>query len=129
MTKNAYADALTMAMGDDITLRDLERAMGEFSYEHIRAVVRGDNVLFSREFNNAICKALHLDADRMWNLINRLRAERKFGKLSPVVAPPDSRMKTLWEDLTAAQKTRLCQIAQSMVESNKAMSDDFAHAI
>jgi hypothetical protein len=129
MTKNAYAAAITEAMeAQGRTLRDLERAIPSYSYEHIRSVVAGDGTSFRKDLNDGICDYLDLDRDKMWATMQEIRAERKFGIKAPssrmrVVPPPDGTLRKVWAGLSSEQKAQIVRIAAGMAEQNKAMRD------
>jgi hypothetical protein len=123
--KNAYATALSKAMEDEnggvvYTLSDIDRALN-FSYEHIRGVVSGENTSFSPKFNDEICQFLGLDADRMWQIAQSIRAEKKFGADARVriMAPANSKLKSVWDTLTDHQKGNIVKLAESYAAANK----------
>jgi hypothetical protein len=125
-TRLRYADILRQKMkttdnpfGRPLMIRELARHIG-YSYEHLRRAVNGDPVA-SRDFNNALCSALALDADKMWEVTRYEKLTRKF-KSTPlsISMPPDVRFNDLWSRLTDEQKLKLFRIAEVYAMENDA---------
>lgn len=95
-----------------LMIRELARHIG-YSYEHLRKTVNGEPVA-SREFNEAVCKALGLDAPKMWELARYEKLTRKFKTVPVMIAvPPDHRFGDVWPRLSDDQKSRLLRIAEA----------------
>lgn len=81
--RTSYADTLRDRIFDPArpedrkSLRQIGRELN-YSYEHVRKVLRGDPV-GSKEFNDRLCDHLGLDADEMWQLAQREKATHRFG--------------------------------------------------
>lgn len=121
-----YADVVRQKMktsdnrlGRPLMIRELARHIGA-SYEHIRKIVNGDPVV-SREFSDALCSALGLDVEKMWELARYEKLMKKFKQVPLSVAmPPDMRFTDLWNRLTDEQKLKLFRIAEVYAMENDA---------
>jgi hypothetical protein len=114
-----YASIVRQAMARQrITIRSLERSIG-FSYEHIRKVTSGIPVM-SQAFNEQVCKVVGLDADRMWQIAVREKAERRHGGVISAMLPNDSRLTEVWGELSSVEQERVVRIAQAFADANRA---------
>ena len=81
------------------SMREVGRDVG-YSYEHVRKVCAGE-LTFTREFSDALCKALGLDADEMWQLAQTEKLKKKFEGAEgyPASIPKDERVQEIWASL------------------------------
>jgi hypothetical protein len=123
MKSDSYADLVAAAMRQatpPMDLRALEAA-ANYSYEHLRKILSGEPVV-SGDCNEAICLALGLDVNRMWELATREKAQRRYPHLTrTILCPEDGRLREAWRDLTSDQKNRLVIIALGMSAENHSM--------
>jgi hypothetical protein len=73
----------------------------------------------SETMNSAICKALGLDVNLMWDLASREKLERAHGTNWRAVLPMDQRLREAWEDLTLAEQDQLSKMALGMATANR----------
>jgi hypothetical protein len=96
------------------SMREIGRNIG-YSYEHVRKVVAGE-LTFTREFSDALCAELGMDADAMWKLSQAERLRRKFaGAEFETDVPKDPRLKEIWDALDATGREALIQIGRQLV--------------
>src|SRR4029450_1246138 len=96
------------------SMREIGRNIG-YSYEHVRKVVAGE-LTFTREFSDALCAELGMDADAMWKLSQAERLRRKFaGAEFETDIPKDPRLKEIWDALCATGREALIQIGRQLV--------------
>ncbi len=124
-TRRRYGDIVREKMlrggrsGEPITIRMVEKATG-YTYEHIRKVVKNLPVV-SHELNEAICRYLDLDEEKMWGIAQSEKLERKAATLPSHYSPPlDPRLKALWPRLLPADVDKIRRIAERMADDNEA---------
>src|SRR5262249_28980711 len=111
-----YAELMRRAMyAKNMSRRDLEKKTN-YSYEHIRKVLRG-LPLMSEQFNIDICKELDLNPDETWQLALR---EKFQSKGLAVTLPGDPRLKAAWADLPNVERESIIKIAEGMAEAWRA---------
>lgn len=128
-----YAKALRCAMAraaGPMSARGLWRSIRaaghECSYEHVRKLVAGKHN-FSRAVNDAVCGALDLDADAMWQLSLFEKGVTKFGQVwSSILPPDDPAVRQAWPSLTDQDKKIIRAIVEGMSERH-ATGDDHEH--
>jgi hypothetical protein len=99
---------------DRKSMREIGRNIG-YSYEHVRKVVAGE-LTFTKEFNDALCAELGIDADAMWKLSQAERLRRKFvGAEFETDVPKDPRLQEVWDALDATGREALIQIGRQLV--------------
>jgi hypothetical protein len=118
--KGAYASALRQAMHERRwTMRDLQKRTN-YSYEHIRKVLRG-LPLMSEKFNVDVCGVLGLDSRAMWELALREKLEGKFGSIGSMLLPDGAQaLKSAWAELTEEQKAQVSDFATQLANANRA---------
>jgi hypothetical protein len=89
----------------------LKAATG-YSYEHVRKVLGGEPVQ-SPAFNRALCDALGLDAESMWELAQLDKAHRRFGKRVSLTDSEEQRWVDLWHRLPHRNRS----LASAVVEA------------
>ena len=99
---------------DRKSMREIGRNIG-YSYEHVRKVVAGE-LTFTKEFSDALCAELGIDADAMWKSAQSERLRRKFaGAEFETDVPKDPRLKEIWDALDATGREALIQIGRQLV--------------
>ena len=98
------------------SMREVGRNIG-YSYEHVRKVIRGE-VTFTREFNDALCLELGLDADDMWKLAESQKLRNKYGHL-PSGIPKDTRVEQIWEAMNKVQKEAWIAIGEALLRATE----------
>jgi hypothetical protein len=99
-------------------MREIGRNIG-YSYEHVRKVVAGE-LTFTKEFNDALCAELGIDADAMWKLAQSLKLKKRFeGADIPVEMPKDDRVRTLWHQMNAVQRAAWLTVGQALVDATE----------
>jgi hypothetical protein len=119
----SYADIVRGALQnprDRKSMREVGRKIG-YSYEHIRKVLAGE-LTFTKEFSDALCRELGLDAPQMWALAQTLKLRKKFeGARLPVDLPRDVRIKEIWAALTETQRDAWIKVGQGWAQANAFM--------
>jgi hypothetical protein len=114
------------AAGHPVAVRELSLAVGR-SYELCRLVLLGHPV-GSREFNDAACRYLGLDANELWRLALREKARKKFGDdaASQTLLPANNRLIKAWDAMTEVDRHRLVSIAEKLAHRSpsKRRADD-----
>ena len=124
--KNEYSERVRMAMktaqnptGHPMSIKQLAAAIG-FSYENVRKVYKGEHD-GSREFNEALCAALGLDAAPMWDLAQQAKAERRLGLSVLARLPKDVRLVQIWPRLTDTDREKVIKIAEGLALTEEAL--------
>jgi hypothetical protein len=87
-----------------LSIRDLANYT-QYGYEHIRRILKGEQHNVSRDCNDLLCEAVGLDADAMWDLIEREKYAEKHGYATPtVIEPLLQELLEVWETLDQEQK-------------------------
>lgn len=113
-----YADIIKMRMKTrnnptrrPITIRMAEQIL-EYSYEHIRKVVRGEPVA-SRDLNDKLCDMLGLEAEAMWQLAVNEKIARRYPSQASI-PPADDRIKRLWPRLSPSDRQRVYDLIETL---------------
>jgi hypothetical protein len=116
-TTKTYAEIVRAKLRDPKnrkSMREIGRNVG-YSYEHVRKVVAGE-LTFTKEFNDALCAELGIDAGAMWTLAQSERLRRKFaGAEFETDVPKDPRLREIWTALDATGREALIQIGRQLV--------------
>lgn len=110
--------------GAPLTLRELGDHL-HFSSEHMRRVMLRNSPLISEAFNAALCKALRLDPETMWEKNLRERGIHKAQRLNENFSNDSSgestevKLLTMFSRLGAAERRRLMDIATGLYEQSK----------
>jgi transcriptional regulator with XRE-family HTH domain len=118
MQSSAYAKAMKTAMKQrTVTIRELARRL-DYSYEHVRKVVRGEPVV-SPEMNEKICKALHLNQAQMWAIAEREKAVRKIDQIPLEHRPIPTELAQSWGRLTGDQQQKILALVRGWLVENE----------
>src|SRR5712691_8948775 len=116
-----YADIVRRRMNSadnptrkPITIRQMSK-MVSVSYEHIRKIVSGLNVV-SVELNHRLCEALGLDAPEMWGLLEQEKLDRRHGVVAPNPMPSRDLLVLIeaWSHLSTEDKAVLLKVAVAL---------------
>jgi hypothetical protein len=104
--------------GKPLTLRDLERMSGGWTYEHLRKAINEGRPVVSRKLNDSLCQLLGLPAEDMWRLALQEKKRRTVKRLgaSPL-ADTDIRLAAAWPALSAEQRDTICQLATDLART------------
>jgi hypothetical protein len=128
--QSEYAEIVRRAMKNGgrtpnkgrITRRQLEKG-ARYSYEHLRKILAGEAVA-SEECNAAICRFLGLDEHEMWQIARAEKLRHKHPDIaSRILAPADTALREVWNELTQEQKLQLKKLAEGMAAQNKIRHD------
>ena len=114
-----YAERLRTAMRQrreaqrpSVRIVDLVRATG-YSREHIRKVLAGQPVA-SRTFNDAICAALDLDSEEMWQIAKQEKFSERLGLGLLAKMPKDIRLVEIWPVLPDTAREKVIRFAEAL---------------
>jgi transcriptional regulator with XRE-family HTH domain len=109
------------AMGKcNIPIRDLSRRL-EFSYEHIRRIVRGECIP-SKPALRMLCQELGIDFAKADRLATADRMNKKFGEVPAEISQKKPGMEPLervWDDLLPGQQQDLIAMSHLWFQRNK----------
>jgi hypothetical protein len=98
------------------SMREVGRNI-DYSYEHVRKVMAGQ-VTFTREFNNALCSELGLNAEEMWQLAQNEKLRAKYGNL-PAQLPKDVRVEQIWGAMNNVQKEAWIAMGEALLRATE----------
>jgi len=104
----------------NIPIRDLSRRM-EFSYEHVRRIVRGESIP-SKPALRMLCQELGIDFAKADRLATADRMNKKYGEVPAEISekkPGLEPLERVWDDLLPAQQQDLIAMAHLWFERNK----------
>jgi hypothetical protein len=107
--------------------------MSGFSYEHCRKVL-GGRLNVSRQFNMRVAVMLHLDADELWQILQRQRVEVAFGDDAVRALRAEDisahELLVMWQQLADDDRRVLRRVARGLLaaarrpDSTGSMSDN-----
>ncbi|HTD43209.1 MAG TPA: helix-turn-helix transcriptional regulator [Bryobacteraceae bacterium] len=104
----------------NLSIKDLAIRM-DFSYEHIRRIVRGEGVP-SKPALRMICQELGIEFAKADRLATADRMNKKFGEVPAEISkkkPGMEPLERLWDDLRPGQQQDLIAMAQLWFQRNK----------
>ena len=104
-----------------IPIKDLSRRL-EFSYEHVRRIVRGECIP-SKPALRMLCQELGIDFAKADRLATADRMNKKFGEVPAEISQKKPSMEPLervWDDLLPGQQQDLIAMAHLWLQRKKA---------